>query len=87
MNIIQCLIKYSLGIFILLVIDNVKVILRNPLVYFAGLISYELYLVHFPFYLLVREKLWPALLLFVASFIVAYIFFNLNNWVHKKIIS
>lgn len=87
MNIIQCLIKYSLGIFILLVINNVKVILRNPLVYFAGLISYELYLVHFPFYLLVREKLWPALLLFVASFIVAYIFFNLNNWVHKKIIS
>lgn len=79
--------KNSLGVFILLVIDNVKVILRNPLVYFAGLISYELYLVHFPFCLLVREKLWPALLLFIASFIVAYIFFNLNNWVHKKIIS
>ena len=87
MNIIQCLIKFPLGVFILLIINSIKIITRNPFIYLAGLISYELYLVHFPFYLLVREKLWPALLLFVASFIVAYVFFKMNNWIHKKIIS
>lgn len=87
MNIIQCLIKFPLGAFILLAINIVKSIIRNPFIHLAGIISYELYLVHFPFYLFVKEKLWPALLLFVASFTVAYVFFKMNNWIHQKIIS
>lgn len=86
MNIMQILIKFPLAVFILLIIYYLKHILLNRFVYFAGLISYELYLIHFPFYTQINDKLWPAMLLFIVSFIVAYPFYNLNNWITKKMV-
>lgn len=44
----------------------------------AGVMSYELFLVHFPFYIYLDRKLLWAIVLFVGSFIVAYGFNKLN---------
>lgn len=85
MNTIQCLIKMPLGLFVLFGIGLIKPLLSNPLLYFTGLISYELYLVHFPFYLLVGEKLWPAFVLIISSYIVGYLFYKMNNQIHLKL--
>lgn len=87
MNLIQSMIKYPLGLHALLAIKSINPILKNPLLHLAGLMSYELYLVHFPFYTQIQERLWPALALIVASFIVAYGFYRMNNWMHNKIVS
>ena len=87
MNIIQLLIKYPLAVFVLLSLNAAKPILRNPFIYLAGLISYELYLVHYPFFVFIGDSLWPALVLFVVSFALAYPFYRINSWLHQKIIS
>ena len=87
MNIIQILIKFPLAVSILLIIYYFQHIFINPFIYLAGKISYELYLVHFPFYTLICGRLWPALLLLVVSFVVAYPFYKMNNLILKKIVS
>ena len=86
MNIVQCLIKYPLGMAVLLSLKCLPKILSNPFLHLSGLISYELYLVHFPFYGYVQEKLWPALLLTILSYLVAYIFNKMNNRLHGCIV-
>lgn len=85
MNIIQCLIKCPLGLFVIFSISYFKKIQTNSFLYFSGMISYELYLVHFPFYTFIGNRLWPAFILFLVSFIIAYLFYKMNNLVHKKI--
>lgn len=85
MNVIQCLIKYPLGLGILLAMGLSNKILTNRFLYLSGIISYELYLMHFPFYQLIGIKLWPALLLMVGSYAGAYLFYRVNNKVHSII--
>lgn len=73
MNMIQILIKWPMSIAFLFGLMLSKSFLKNPFVFFAGTISYELYIVHFPFYSFIGGKLWPALLLIILSFIAAYV--------------
>lgn len=86
MNVIQILIKWPMSIGILFGLMLFKPILQNPIVFLTGTISYELYIVHFPFYPFIGVNLWPALLLIVFSFITSYYFYLLNNTIYKKII-
>lgn len=85
MNIVQCLIKCPLGLFVLFSISCFKKIQANQFLYFSGMISYELYLVHFPFYTFIGNRLWPVFILFLGSFVTAYVFYKMNNFAYKKI--
>ena len=86
MNVIQCFIKYPLGFGILLSLKWVPKLLANPFLYLSGVISYELYLVHFPFYGYVQNRLWPALLLIAVSYVISYYFNKINDKMHRSII-
>lgn len=85
MNTIQCFIKYPLGLCALFAIGYSRKVLSNPFLYFSGLISYELYLVHFPFYTYIGNRLWPAFMLIAVSYLVAYLFYRFNNIAHTYI--
>ena len=52
---------------------------NNKFLYFTGVIAYELYLVHYPFYTIIGSQLWAMILLIVCSYFVAYIFHLANE--------
>lgn len=85
MNVIQCLIKLPLGLSIILFCSYCTNFRPNPLFLFSGKISYELYLVHFPFYGFVGERLWPAIPLILGSYIIAYLFYCANRLCYKRL--
>lgn len=87
MNVIQLLVKFPIGLFLLFVIKRFKQVITNPFVHLGGVISYELYLVHFPFYVMIGTRLWPAWVLIAMSFAVGYGFYQVNNRMHQNIIS
>ena len=84
-TIVQLFIKLPLGLSIILLLHYIKPILHNPLVYILGIMSYELYLVHFPFWHCANTTLWPSLLVIFMSIPVSYIFNKFNMWVFKKL--
>lgn len=86
MNVIQCFIKYPLGLGILLSLKWTPKLLSNLFLHLSGVISYELYLVHFPFYGYVQNRLWPALLLIAVSYVISYYFNKINDKMHRSII-
>lgn len=51
---------------------------NNKFLYFTGVIAYELYLVHYPFYTIIGSSLWAMMLLMVCSYIIAWYFHKLN---------
>ena len=51
----------------------------NKFLYFTGVISYELYLVHYPFYTVIGSTLWAMALLIISSYFVAWIFHIVNE--------
>lgn len=86
MNIIQCFIKYPLSLAILLGLIWFPKLLRSPFLHLSGIISYELYLVHFPFYGRVGTLLWPAIVLIIISYLISYCFNKANNRIHNLIL-
>lgn len=56
---------------------------NNKFLYFTGMISYELYLVHYPFYTIIGSSLWTMMLLIVCSYFVSYIFHLANNRIYN----
>lgn len=81
----QMMIKFPLSLAILFGAYMAPWLVRNPMIAFSGLISYELYLVHFRFYTYIEGRLWPALLLLIGSYIISWIFNKLNNQINKNI--
>lgn len=76
--IIQMMIKTPFAISLVAIPTFVPSLLKSRYLILAGIISYELYLVHFPFYTYLEGRLMWAILLFFASFIVAYVFNQFN---------
>ena len=75
---IQLCIKWTLGLAVVLALWLIPRLVGNPFLGLTGRISYELYLIHFPFYTLIDEKFWPAIVLFIVSFIISWLFNKLN---------
>lgn len=75
---IQLFIKFPLALAVVAGLGSVWRWAVSPFVLISGMISYELYLLHFPFYGHVGTRLWPAILLFVLSFAVGWLFNKLN---------
>lgn len=84
-NVCQMFVKFPLAMAILVGLYLSPWLIRNPLLAFAGVIAYELYLVHFRFYTLIGGDLWPAIVLFIGAFITSWIFNKLNNKINKFI--
>ena len=76
---IQLCIKWTLGLVVVLVLWLMPGLVGNPFLGLSGRTSYELYLVHFPFYTFIGEKFWPAIVLFIASFIISWLSNKLNR--------
>lgn len=87
-NMCQMLIKWPLAIAVVFGLMFCQKVIGNPFIYFTGVISYELYLVHFRFYTLVGNNILNALVLLVSSYIVSWLFSKVNNMICKsKILS
>ncbi len=84
-TIVQLFIKLPLGLSIILLLYYFKPILHNPFIHLLGIISYELYLVHFPFWHCANTALLPSLLVIFLSMPVSYLFNKCNMWVFKKL--
>lgn len=84
-NVVQCGIKMPLGIGVMVFVSCISLLTTSRFLQLTGRISYELYLVHMPFYGLVQGNLLYALLLIIASFVIAYVFYEFNNKVSKII--
>lgn len=84
-SIVQLFIKWPLSLAVLLGAIWTPALLRNPFVMLSGVISYELYLVHFPFYGMIKERFWPAVVLWIGAFVVSWLFNKINNRISKLI--
>ncbi len=77
-SIVQCGIKLPLAIFVMAVMVAFPMLEKSRFLLFTGVISYELYLVHFPFYGLVNHSILLGFILLIASYIAAYSFHKVN---------
>lgn len=84
-DMVQMNIKLPIAIGFLLLIHKYENLYRFRLLPFAGLISYELYLVHFPLYTQVGSSLPRAAALFGGSFLIAWIFHKFNTVIAAKL--
>ncbi|MFI3238360.1 MAG: acyltransferase family protein [Lachnospiraceae bacterium] len=66
-----------LAIMILVFTNKYTKILENKYIYFTGLCSYELYLIHFQILPIIKNNLQSVFLFLVSTYILAYIYNNL----------
>lgn len=84
-HVIQLLIKWPLSMGIILGLFLIPNAEYNPFLAFSGMISYELYLVHFRFYGYIENSLLIALIVILGSYIASYGFNKLNSHIVKLI--
>lgn len=82
---VQLMIKLPSAMGLVAALSFIPILIRSWYLMLAGVISYELFLVHFPFYAHLDGQLLWAIALFVGSFIVAYGFNKLNVKISKKL--
>lgn len=80
-NVLNLPIKLGLGTFLIFTLSKILYIRNNKFLIFTGLISYELYMVHYPFRGLAGVNLGLAILIIIASYIVSYIVYRIDNMV------
>lgn len=56
---------------------------KSTLLIYSGVVSYEMYLLHFPFYGMTDGRIELAIILVIASLIAAAIFYSFNNKLAK----
>lgn len=78
-NLIQCGIKMPLAITIIGILHFFPQLSNNKFFLLTGIISYELYLVHMPFYNYAKQ--WSnALIVIIVSYIISHLFYQVNRW-------
>ena len=78
-NVVQLFIKLPYAMFIVCLLRLFPQCIQSKFLLFSGVICYELYLVHMPFYGYVEDSVWSGLLLFYVSFAISYPFYVLNQ--------
>lgn len=90
MQMLELILKFCAGMGTIIVLRKSRIVQQSAFLTFTGIISYELYLVHYPFYTKVGSNLWAMVLLVVVSYIMAWTFQKLNaiifNYTFKGII-
>ena len=84
-NIIQVAIKLPYAMTIIALLAIFPKYIKSKFLILTGTISYELYLVHMPFYGYVNGNIWYAFVLLLSAYIIAYIFNILNKKIIKAI--
>lgn len=84
-NGVQMIHNIGFAIVVITVISLFPLCANNKLLLFAGIISYELYLVHFPFYGMANGNIIYALIIISASMLVAGTFHWVNNSISSKL--
>lgn len=80
---IQMMIKLPSAVGLVAALSFAPILMRSRYLMLAGILSYELFLVHFPFYTYLDGQFVWAVTLFVGSFIVAFGFNKLNVKISK----
>lgn len=80
-NVVQLFIKLPYALSTVCVLRLFPRYANSKFLLFTGMLSYELYLFHMPFFSHLGGSLFWALLLFVASFAFCYPF----HWINKKV--
>lgn len=78
-NVVQSFIKLPYAMFLVCLLRLFPQCIKSKFLLFSGILCYELYLVHMPFYGYVEDSVWSGLLLFIVSFAISYPFYLLNN--------
>lgn len=78
-NVVQLFIKLPYAISILCALQIFPKLMHSKFLLFSGVIGYELYLFHMPFFGDLDGSLWSGLLLLVVSFAVCYPFSLMNK--------
>lgn len=84
-NLINLPIKLGLGLFLIFVISKISCLYNNKFLMFTGVISYELYMVHYPFRGLAGVNLVLAILVIIISYLISYILYRLDNPLSERI--
>ena len=90
-NVVQLAIKLPIAIFCIILLQFIKysTILKSRFMHLLGVMSFELYLVHFPFYTKLHPDFMLIVIFLICSFAGAYVFFIFNNkmskWLKNKI--
>lgn len=84
-SVVQLMIKLPSAVGLVTALSFVPILMKSRYLMLAGVISYELFLVHFPLYTYLDGQLLWAVALFIGSFIVAYGFNKLNVKISKLI--
>ena len=77
-NLIQLPVKLLIGIFIIFILAYIPGLRNNRFLLLSGLISYELYMVHYPFRGIAGNDLPIAVAIILASYIVSYIIYKID---------
>lgn len=78
-NVVQLFIKLPYAVFLVCLLRLFPQCIKSKFLLFSGILCYELYLVHMPFWNYVENTVWSGLLLFIVSFAISYPFYLLNN--------
>ena len=79
MHPLEFLLKFCGGTGAIIVLRKARLVVESRFLFFTGVISYELYLVHYPFYSIIGTSLWAMLGLLAVSYAVAWIFQKLDS--------
>ena len=78
-NMLNLPIKLGLGLFIIFALSKISCLYNNKFLMFTGVISYELYMVHYPFRGLAGVNLVLAILVIILSYLISYILYRIDN--------
>lgn len=78
-NVVQLFIKLPYALSVVCILRMFPRYANSKFLLFAGILSYELYLFHMPFFSHLGGSLFFALLLFAASFAFCYLFHRINK--------
>ena len=77
-NIVQCFIKLPFAFFFIFIFPVISILRRNRVLFFSGMISYELYLIHMELLKYSNNSILNILVLLLISYLVSYIFHRIN---------
>lgn len=81
-DIVQLAIKLPYAITFITLLSLLPILIGSRFSIITGTISYELYLVHRPFYGYINGDVWKALVFMLFSYLAAYLF----NWCNKALL-
>lgn len=81
---IQMMHNMAFALCVIAVVSIIPAIRKSSFLVFCGIISYEIYLVHFPFYTNVEGDFLKAISLVAISIMISVLFYTLNGKISSK---